>query len=102
MPSIRVPRAWEIPERLATPERVYTHPRAFLRAAGRSSLAIGIVRIGFTNTVTPAEYGCTSNVDPAVPHPRWSQATERLIGTDLRVVNRPYDGYAQQVSHLYG
>ena len=69
----------------------------------------GIVRIEFTgsrpetfwNTVQPAEYGFVSNVNPAVPHPRWSQAQERLIGTGLTVDTQPYNGYGQQVAHLY-
>jgi DMSO/TMAO reductase YedYZ molybdopterin-dependent catalytic subunit len=38
----------------------------------------------FWNSIAPHEYGFTANVDPKVPHPRWSQETERLIDTGER------------------
>jgi sulfoxide reductase catalytic subunit YedY len=47
------------------------------------------------------EYPFLSNVDPTVPHPRWSQATERVIGTGERRATEPFNGYAQQVAALY-
>ena len=47
----------------------------------------------FWNEVAPAEYGWSANVDPSVPHPRWSQATERLIGSGALVPTRPFNGY---------
>ena len=49
----------------------------------------------------PAEYGFWANVNPAVPHPRWSQATERLLGTNERVPTQIYNGYGAQVANLY-
>ena len=55
----------------------------------------------FWNQVAPAEYGFYSNVNPGVPHPRWSQATERLIGTGERVRTRIHNGYGEYVAHLY-
>ncbi|MFQ5718396.1 MAG: protein-methionine-sulfoxide reductase catalytic subunit MsrP [Acidobacteriota bacterium] len=69
----------------------------------------GIVKIEFVasrpatfwNTVEPAEYDFVSNVDPGIPHPRWSQATERLLGTGERVPTQIYNGYGEQVAHLY-
>ena len=42
-----------------------------------------------------------SNVNPKVPHPRWSQAQERVIGTGERQPTLLYNGYAAQVAHLY-
>ncbi len=68
-----------------------------------------VVRIEFTETqprtfwndLAPNEYSFLSNVDPKVPHPRWSQATERVIGTDERIATLPYNGYAEQVAKLY-
>lgn len=68
-----------------------------------------IVKITFTdnrpgtfwNTLVPNEYGFEANVDPAVPHPRWSQATERLIDTGDRVDTLKYNGYGQEVARLY-
>jgi sulfoxide reductase catalytic subunit YedY len=49
----------------------------------------------------PDEYGFWANVNPQVPHPRWSQATERLLGSDERVPTQLYNGYAAQVAALY-
>ncbi len=42
-----------------------------------------------------------ANVNPEVPHPRWSQATERVLGTDERVPTLLYNGYAEFVADLY-
>jgi methionine sulfoxide reductase catalytic subunit len=49
----------------------------------------------------PAEYGFFSNVNPAVSHPRWSQADERRIGEFRRRPTLPFNGYADQVASLY-
>jgi sulfoxide reductase catalytic subunit YedY len=54
----------------------------------------------FWNRVAPAEYDFLANVDPAVPHPRWSQATERLLGTGQVVPTLPFNGYADLVASL--
>ncbi|MBV8614565.1 MAG: protein-methionine-sulfoxide reductase catalytic subunit MsrP [Acetobacteraceae bacterium] len=51
--------------------------------------------------IAPSEYGFWANVNPAVPHPRWSQATERVLGTDERVPTQVYNGYGAYVSSLY-
>jgi sulfoxide reductase catalytic subunit YedY len=68
-----------------------------------------IVKIRFTETQPPTtwsqagpqEYGFYANVNPAVDHPRWSQATERRIGEFTRRPTLPFNGYADQVAHLY-
>ncbi len=68
-----------------------------------------IVRFTFTDTrpktfweaIQPAEYGFWANVNPEVSHPRWSQATERVLGSGERVPTLLYNGYAEQVAHLY-
>jgi len=49
----------------------------------------------------PSEYGFYANVNPAVDHPRWSQATERRIGSFRRIPTLPFNGYADQVASLY-
>ena len=54
----------------------------------------------------PYEYGFYSNVNPEVNHPRWSQATERRIGAEggmfaPKIKTLPFNGYADQVAHLY-
>ena len=55
----------------------------------------------FWEQLQPSEYGFWANVNPAVPHPRWSQATERLLGSDERVPTQLFNGYADQVASLY-
>ena len=49
----------------------------------------------------PTEYGFYANVNPEVPHPRWSQSTERRIGEIRRRSTLKFNGYGQQVSKLY-
>ena len=49
----------------------------------------------------PHEYGFYANVNPGVPHPRWSQATERRIGETKRRPTLLFNGYAEEVAHLY-
>ena len=55
----------------------------------------------FWNEVAPDEYGFLSNVDPTVPHPRWSQAEERMIGTEEVLPTQPFNGYGRWVAGLY-
>jgi sulfoxide reductase catalytic subunit YedY len=70
----------------------------------------GIQRIIFTNerpktywmALGPSEYGFWANVNPKVPHPRWSQASEEILGTGQRVPTQLYNGYGEQVASLYG
>jgi sulfoxide reductase catalytic subunit YedY len=53
---------------------------------------------------SPREYGFYSNVNPDVDHPRWSQATERVIGNDIfapRVKTLMFNGYGDEVASLY-
>ncbi|MBA3979710.1 MAG: protein-methionine-sulfoxide reductase catalytic subunit MsrP [Alcanivorax sp.] len=72
-----------------------------------------VVRIEFTETqppttwsqMQPSEYGFYANVNPAVDHPRWSQARERRLPTSLFNPNwrdtLPFNGYAEEVASLY-
>ncbi|MES2606829.1 MAG: protein-methionine-sulfoxide reductase catalytic subunit MsrP [Pseudomonadota bacterium] len=57
------------------------------------------------NDLQPSEYGFYANVNPAVSHPRWSQATERRLPANLfassRVPTQPFNGYAEEVEGLY-
>ena len=53
---------------------------------------------------SPNEYGFYSNVNPRVDHPRWSQATERVIGESIispRIPTTMFNGYGDQVANLY-
>jgi sulfoxide reductase catalytic subunit YedY len=56
------------------------------------------------NMLQPSEYGFYSNVNPEVDHPRWSQASERVVGSGLfggRKDTLMFNGYADQVASLY-
>lgn len=53
------------------------------------------------NLQAPNEYGFYSNVNPNVSHPRWSQASERRIGEFLMRDTLMFNGYGEQVAHLY-
>jgi sulfoxide reductase catalytic subunit YedY len=53
------------------------------------------------STEGPSEYGFYSNVNPQVDHPRWSQATEHRIGEFTGRSTLMFNGYAEQVAHLY-
>ena len=55
----------------------------------------------FWNDLQPLEYSFESNVNPKVPHPRWSQATERSIDGGRSRPTRMYNGYGEWVAHLY-
>ena len=53
------------------------------------------------NEYAANEYGFYANVNPEVDHPRWSQATEQRIGESGRRPTLMFNGYAEQVAHLY-
>lgn len=57
--------------------------------------------VSFWEEIQAREYGFWANVNPDVAHPRWSQATERVLGTDERVPTLLYNGYGEQVADLY-
>ena len=57
--------------------------------------------VTFWEAIQASEYGFWANVNPEVPHPRWSQATERVLGSDERVPTQLFNGYGEYVAHLY-
>jgi methionine sulfoxide reductase catalytic subunit len=57
--------------------------------------------VGMWQELQPAEYGFWANVNPQVPHPRWSQATEELIGTGERRPTLLFNGYGEYVAGIY-
>jgi len=57
--------------------------------------------MNFWQAIAPSEYGFWANVNPAVAHPRWSQAQERVLGTDEMVPTVIYNGYGEYVAGLY-
>jgi sulfoxide reductase catalytic subunit YedY len=68
-----------------------------------------IVRITLTDQrpvscwerIQASEYGFWANVNPEVAHPRWSQASERVLGTNARIPTQLFNGYGEFVSGLY-
>ncbi|WP_118135713.1 protein-methionine-sulfoxide reductase catalytic subunit MsrP [Oceanicella sp. SM1341] len=68
-----------------------------------------VVRISFTDEqpqsfwqdLQSSEYGFWANVNPEVPHPRWSQAQERVLGTGDQVPTQLFNGYGEEVAGLY-
>jgi sulfoxide reductase catalytic subunit YedY len=73
----------------------------------KSAKAIQKIRLVSTQPMTswsrlaPTEYGFYGNVNPQVPHPRWSQARENRIGELHKRATLPFNGYADQVADLY-
>jgi sulfoxide reductase catalytic subunit YedY len=56
---------------------------------------------GMWEAIQPAEYGFWANVNPKVPHPRWSQASEELIGLGERRPTLLFNGYGEYVAGIY-
>lgn len=57
--------------------------------------------VSFWEEINAKEYGFWANVNPQVDHPRWSQATERVLGSDERIPTIIYNGYGEEVADLY-
>ncbi|MEM6903502.1 MAG: protein-methionine-sulfoxide reductase catalytic subunit MsrP [Pseudomonadota bacterium] len=57
--------------------------------------------VSFWMEVGPSEYGFWANVNPDVRHPRWSQASERMLGTDERLPTMIFNGYGDYVADMY-
>ena len=55
----------------------------------------------FWESLAPNEYGFWANVNPEIPHPRWSQSTEQQLGVDGRVQTEIYNGYGPEVASMY-
>jgi sulfoxide reductase catalytic subunit YedY len=92
-----------LPKQMGSPIRLLTPWKYGFKSAK------SLVRFTFTeempktfwSEVGPSEYGFWANVNPEIPHRRWSQATERLLETDERVPTLLFNGYADQVADLY-
>lgn len=57
--------------------------------------------VSFWEEVQPKEYGFWANVNPEVPHRRWSQAVEEMLGTGEKRPTQLFNGYGDDVAHLY-
>jgi sulfoxide reductase catalytic subunit YedY len=85
------------PLRLATPWKYgFKHVKAIVRFEFTDQRPKG-----FWEVIQGNEYGFWANVNPEVPHPRWSQASERVLGLNEQVPTQLYNGYAEFVADLY-
>jgi len=57
--------------------------------------------VSFWEELAPSEYGFWANVNPEVPHPRWSQADEQVLGSGERIPTQLFNGYGEFVASLY-
>lgn len=57
--------------------------------------------VGFWEEINAGEYGFWANVNPAVPHPRWSQDSEQLLGSPEVIPTEIFNGYGEAVADLY-
>ena len=92
-----------LPKQFGAPIRLHT-PWKYGFKHIKSVVRISFVEerpVSFWEELQAREYGFWANVNPAVDHPRWSQATERVLGTDERVPTIRFNGYGEEVSHLY-
>lgn len=92
-----------LPNQNGAPVRIVV-PWKYGFKSAKSIVAIRLLHEQPTSSwmrANPSEYGFYSNVNPAVDHPRWSQARERRIGEFLKRETLPFNGYAEQVAQLY-
>jgi sulfoxide reductase catalytic subunit YedY len=92
-----LPKSMGAPLRLATP---WKYGFKSIKSITRISL-VEERPVSFWENLQAKEYGFWANVNPAVPHPRWSQASEEVIGTGSRQPTRIYNGYGEFVASLY-
>lgn len=92
-----LPNQFGAPLRLAVP---WKYGFKSVKAIRRITLSADRPKT-FWEGLQSSEYGFWANVNPAVPHPRWSQAEERVLGTNERRATLLFNGYADQVAPLY-
>ncbi len=85
------------PLRLATPWKYgFKHVKSIVRFTFSDKRPVS-----FWEALIKEEYGFWANINPEVPHPRWSQASEKLLGSDERIPTQLYNGYGEFVAGLY-
>jgi sulfoxide reductase catalytic subunit YedY len=93
----------ELPKSMGAPIRLHL-PWKFGFKSIKSIVRVTFTTVrpvGFWEQLQPEEYGFWANVNPDVPHPRWSQADERLLGSDEIIPTTIYNGYGEYVADLY-
>ena len=92
-----MPKQNGAPLRLAVPWKYgFKHIKSIVRMSFSDARPMT-----FWEELAPREYGFWANVNPEVPHPRWSQATERFLATGERLPTQLYNGYTEFVGDLY-
>jgi sulfoxide reductase catalytic subunit YedY len=92
-----LPKQHGAPLRLATPWKYgFKHIKSIVRFSFTDKRPVG-----YWEMLQSSEYGFWANVNPEVPHPRWSQASEEVIGTGERRPTLLFNGYGAQVADLY-
>ena len=92
-----MPKQNGAPLRLAVPWKYgFKHIKSIVRLTFTDKRPVS-----FWQRIQGREYGFWANVNPKVAHPRWSQATERVLGTNERVDTQLYNGYTEFVADLY-
>ena len=92
-----------LPKQMGAPIRLHT-PWKYGFKSAKSIVRISFVAdqpLNFWQQLQSQEYGFWANVNPKVPHPRWSQASETVIGTNERIPTRLFNGYEAFVAALY-
>jgi len=92
-----------VPKPMGAPLRLHL-PWKYGFKSLKSIVRISFTRerpIGFWEQIQSSEYGFWANVNPQVPHPRWSQAEEKVLGSGEKIPTLLYNGYGEQVAHLY-
>jgi methionine sulfoxide reductase catalytic subunit len=93
----------DLPKSMGAPLRLHT-PWKYGFKSIKSIVKISFVAeqpMNFWQAISASEYGFWANVNPEVPHPRWSQATEEVLGTGERKPTVLYNGYGEFVADLY-
>ena len=92
-----LPKSNGSPLRLAVPWKYgFKHVKSIVRFTFTDQRPVS-----FWEEIGGGEYGFWANVNPEVPHPRWSQATEERIGTGERIPTQLFNGYQKFVADLY-
>ena len=95
-----------LPNQNGAPLRIFV-PWKYGFKSAKAIIKIKLVKKMPTSSwmkASPREYGFYSNVNPNVNHPRWSQASERIVGGSLlspRVETQMFNGYGDEVANLY-
>ena len=92
-----------LPKAMGAPIRLHT-PWKFGFKSIKSIVRVSFVKerpVSFWTNLQSSEYGFWANVNPEVPHPRWSQASERMLGSSEQVPTQLFNGYGEWVASLY-